>query len=205
MPIVLTFRRVPKMRTSIFLALLAVAPATGLMVPRAGRALGSSFNGPRVRMAGGASVDENSRQRQQASYVAEKGLEGTGPMSVVNKIVPSGFRIALYALFGIAGAAGVGIAVTQNHPNDAVINGGGLMLVAGLAFFDVKSQSDQVDATMTSMSNDQLAKDLYSDDNVAIIDNVSGGATLQEPGGLASDGGDGSRIKTAAELFGEVE
>ena len=59
-----------------------------------------------------------------AEYIADKGLEGSGPIKVVNSIAPPGFRIALYVLFGIVGVAGFGIAVQQGSFGDAAVNGG---------------------------------------------------------------------------------
>jgi|AntAceMinimDraft_5_1070358.scaffolds.fasta_scaffold30275_1 hypothetical protein len=61
-------------------------------------------------------------------------------MSVVNKIVPSGFRYALYAIFGVACGAGVAIAGSQGKPNDLAVNGVGLLAVLGAAVLDAKNQ-----------------------------------------------------------------
>lgn len=61
-------------------------------------------------------------------------------MSVVNKIVPSGFRYALYAIFGVSCGAGVAIAGSQGKSSDLVVNGVGLVAVLGAAVLDAKSQ-----------------------------------------------------------------
>ena len=124
-------------------------------------------------------------------------------MSVVNKIVPSGFRVALYAIFGIATIAGVGIAGSQGDAGNVAVNAIGLVLVGGAAVLDAKSQGDQVTAAGEAMRNTQLAKDLYSDDpNAALIDNVSA-----DPSSVEGRGGsdDGKRIQTAAELFSGLD
>lgn len=63
-------------------------------------------------------------------------------------------------------------------------------------------------ATMSAMDNDQLAKDLYSETNAALIDNVgvtAGDQGSDGAGGGRGAGGQGSgekRVQTAAELFG---
>jgi len=142
----------------------------------------------------------NKEQKDKiAAYVADKGLEGSGPMSVVNKIAPSGFRFSLYALFGVIGAAGVGIAVSQGNLGDAGINGIVLIFAAGAAFFDAQNQGDQVEATKAAMDNESLAKDLYSDENTAQV--VAAGAV--DDIGTSRDAGAGSRIMTAADLLGD--
>jgi len=64
-----------------------------------------------------------------------------------------------------------------------------------------------VTATMSAMDNDQLAKDLYSETNAALIDNV--GVTAGDQGGdaggtsgVVGQGSGEKRVQTAAELFG---
>ena len=57
-------------------------------------------------------------EEKRAAFVAGKGLEGSGPIVVVNKLAPIGFRYALYGLFSIVGVAGVAIAITQGNPQD---------------------------------------------------------------------------------------
>jgi hypothetical protein len=57
------------------------------------------------------------------------------------------------------------------------------------------------------MDNDQLAKDLYSDANTALIDNVGVTAGDGEAAGAGGGGGQNSgekRVQTAAELFGKL-
>ena len=131
-------------------------------------------------------------EEKRAAFVAGKGLEGSGPIVVVNKLAPIGFRYALYGLFSIVGVAGVAIAVTQGNPQDALLNGAGLFVAVGLAFLDISSQGAQIEATKEVMKNENLASGIYAEEEVA-----------------ANDGGDGKypsseqepRIQTAADLF----
>eukprot|EP00613_Pedinella_sp_CCMP2098_P000929 CAMPEP_0171626202 /NCGR_PEP_ID=MMETSP0990-20121206/19875_1 /TAXON_ID=483369 /ORGANISM="non described non described, Strain CCMP2098" /LENGTH=140 /DNA_ID=CAMNT_0012193499 /DNA_START=205 /DNA_END=627 /DNA_ORIENTATION=- len=137
-----------------------------------------------------------------AEYVADKGLEGSGPAKVINGIAPPGFRFALYALFGVIATAGVTIAVTEGKTTDALVNGGGLVLMLGLAFLDSKSQEGQVSSARMVMDNPELGKDVYNDENVAKIDNV--GVNTGEYSVMGAD--DGSpKIQTAADLFGSLD
>ena len=104
------------------LILLAVLPvANSLLVPA--RRLMSAPRAIIKRQAPCLRAKDDGNKDKIAAYVADKGLEGSGPMSVVNKIAPSGFRFGLYALFGIIGAAGVAISATQGDFLDSGVNG----------------------------------------------------------------------------------
>jgi len=142
----------------------------------------------------------NNDRDKVASYIADKGLEGSGPMSVVSKFLPPPFRIALYALFSIVGLAGVVIAATQGNAGDIGINAIGLVLTATLAFFDLRNKDDQVGAARAAMDNENLAKDMYADkENSAMIE--------APPAPLIDDSlsNGGGRIQTAADLFGSQD
>ena len=52
------------------------------------------------------------------------------------------------------------------------------------------------------MNNEDLAKDLYSDDNTALVDNVGVTAAANDAVIGASSG---AKIQTAADLFGNIE
>ena len=94
-----------------------------------------------------------------------KSLEGSGPLVVVNKFLPAGFRYALYGLFGIVGGAGVGIAASQGKMDDVALNGVGLVLAVGFAFLDVSASKGQVEEAKAVMRNENLALGTYAEDD----------------------------------------
>lgn len=154
------------------------APRTPLIVVRAGE------------------PSDDAQDELRAAYVAGKGLEGSGPLVVVNKFLPAGFRYALYGLFGIVGGAGVGIAASQGKMDDVALNGVGLVLAVGFAFLDVSASKGQVEEAKAVMRNENLALGTYAEDDSQESKSGADG----DDGASTSDSG--SRIQTAADLFG---
>jgi hypothetical protein len=119
-------------------------------------------------------------------------------MSVVNKIVPSGFRYALYTVFGLVGAAGVAIAGSQGQQVDLAVNGAVVVAMVALAALDARSQASQVEATKLAMQNKDLGLGMYSEDGAKI--NLG---TPESP--TEKNEQPKKRIQTAAELFSNME
>lgn len=139
-----------------------------------------------------AQQDEDDRV---VAYIADKGLEGDGPLGVVNKIVPPGFRIALYVLFGIVGGAGVVVDVLLEKPADGLIDAVGLAVAVALFIFDRSLTQGQVEATKSAMAEDRLGKGVWKD--AGSMESGEAAELMRE------DGADG--MVTATEVFGEEE
>ena len=150
------------------------------------------------------SSSSSSEDDRRAAYVAGKGLEGSGPLVVVNKFLPAGFRYAIYGLFGIVGGAGVAIATSQGKMDDAVLNGGGLVVALGLAALDISSQNSQIEVTKAVMKNENLASGMWKEEET---EGTAAGGAAKGGGGdsnSADSDAEPKRIQTAADLFGDA-
>lgn len=104
-------------------------------------------------------------------------------------------QIAIYALFGVVGTAGVGIAAIQGNTDDIKVNALVLGCVIIASILDKRNQDDQMTSAKASMENEKLALNLY----------IDGGTGKKEDLQPRQETVKFERIQTAADLIAQQD
>lgn len=100
-------------------------------------------------------------ESRKAEFVTQTGLEGDGPLGMVNSIIPSSFRLALYVIISFGAVASTTIDAMQSRFQDVAIDSASLVALCTVAFIDYKLQVGQVEKAKANMRDDQLGKEVW--------------------------------------------